>query len=448
MADEQTDSKTEKHKMMAMLSQAEAGYTTVSPQDGKMCANCRWFIPAGAYDPYIDGQALEARCHLVDWYPEPILPTGYSNRWEAKPNAVQTGVQPMAVVVYDQSDIDPETGLVEVERELKQPGVAERFMNLLREAIRQPEPINTFKSLSDKYWVAFYSNNFEDRQKEILTEAAHDRYIRRLKAGLVPMPVLRYRHIPGTEHGQALWIDRIENFMVAVGEYSDDALGHAFSKHYQTTRKRYKNSHGFVANPEKDYVEVDGVGYWKDYNTFEITVSPPHVVANAYTSFDEVNDMPITPQSIAELEAIVGKEKAKEIIDEAGTRSAQLKELGTRYKDFTDPQAAATPTPEQTGVEVVTKNGGELLTDLAESQTAIVKILTASEKRQTAAETVNAGTVKRLETVEKELSDLKALVSLSPRRAAQASETQVDDSAATIAKELLPENGKQDNFWS
>lgn len=72
------------------VGQDEAQYTTLSNTPGQACANCRWF--SASYDA----------CMIVENYPQPILATGHSNRWEATPSdTVEPEPIPVVVVEYE-----------------------------------------------------------------------------------------------------------------------------------------------------------------------------------------------------------------------------------------------------------------------------------------------------------------------------------------------------------
>ena len=66
-----TDKQTNK-AFQGMLTQAETNYVPLSATAGKACANCRWFMNDG--------------CFIVAYgEPEPIIATGYCDRWETSP---------------------------------------------------------------------------------------------------------------------------------------------------------------------------------------------------------------------------------------------------------------------------------------------------------------------------------------------------------------------------
>lgn len=81
----------------AQVSQEDAEYDALGATGERGCANCRWFVRSNA-------------CILVSNYPDPIVPNGISNRWEAK-KVFES--QPLEVVIvgseHEDEDADKAT---------------------------------------------------------------------------------------------------------------------------------------------------------------------------------------------------------------------------------------------------------------------------------------------------------------------------------------------------
>lgn len=402
-----------------ILSQEEAGYVSLSASRGKACANCRFFTPPGT-DWQADGANIDNRCHIVSSWPLPILPTGVCD-WHTELVMEQTEPEPMPVVI-----VEPEIEMDEMERALQKPNVLQRLLKAIKDVISQPEQVGGFKALDDgTHWVAWFSNNFEDREAEILSEKAHDSYIRRLDAGLVPMPELWYWHIPGTAHGKALWVGRIDHMVVAVGEFDDSPLAKAFQAHYAKSKEAV--SHGFKADKSKHFQN----GVWSDYNTFEISPLPLDAAANPFTLFTEA-DM-LSEEKLAALETIIGKEAAAQIVEKSKQWSKEIEPLA-RYKEFADPATLGNPA-DAAAVENLSKNVGPMLLEIAATQgdfVGIIKGIEASFKQQL--DTVLA----QVEAVKQENESLKAQLSLTPRRATQETSTQLSAEEAKALESQLP----------
>lgn len=417
----------EPNKAFIPISQIEAGYTPLAVSATQACSNCRFF--------YQNGEGGFA-CQLIENYPEPIVPNGVCNRWEA---GTMPEPEPLLVeVVGVESTGDAEfrawaNGAIEnidnisqriadgsIEPVSLQPNALERIWEGIQEKIFGKPA--TFKVLPDgKHWVAYYTNNFKDREEEILSEAAHIKYISRLNMGLLPMPELWFWHIPGTKHGKALWVDYVDHIVTAVGEFTDDPIGKAFSEHYRKSRTRYANSHGFYADRAKHYRIVDGVGIWDDYNTFEITVLPTKAAANPFTLFTEIDTMTISPESAAALAGIIGKEHADKIIEEAQKASKEVKDLGVQHKDFTDPATLETPTTDTAAIEALSKNVAPVLLSMAETQGDMAEVQKAFDLRISAIEKAFTNALAerdaRLQALESQNKVLQSELALTPRRA-------------------------------
>ncbi len=135
-------------------------------------------------------------------------------------------------------------------------------------------PFAVFKDqFGDVRWLGVVTNNFEDREKEIFTEAAHKDYIdfidRRQK-----YPELWVWHEPGAKIGQADWAEYSDGFVVMSGivdpEYEEIAN--------RIAEDSVGMSHGFLYKDEKD-----GLIPW--YRSFEVSVLPSSVAANPWTGF-------------------------------------------------------------------------------------------------------------------------------------------------------------------
>jgi hypothetical protein len=86
-----------------LLDQKQVNYLPLSPEPGvKACANCRWFKAASwDNDP--------PECHLVRNYPEPILATGLSDRWESSiPPPTPDISNPLPVMIVPMEDLATE----------------------------------------------------------------------------------------------------------------------------------------------------------------------------------------------------------------------------------------------------------------------------------------------------------------------------------------------------
>lgn len=398
------------------VTQTEAEYVPLSPNmPTKACANCRWFMNDG--------------CFIVEGYPEPIISTGYSNRWEAMPERPADLAEEIAEAVGEAVEtIVDNMPMMSVEMSIDKPK-RKSFVERLRDwAIPKPKDeaaFSVFKGVDGNWhWHAIFTNNFEDREGEILTEKAHDNYIGRLDMGLVPMPVLMAWHTPGTEHGEADVIWRDAHLVHAVGHFDDTPLAQKAIKFYQKNVGKIKMSHGFTA-PEWAF---DGKHY-DDYNTIEITTLPPYAAANPYTSFEELLTMQKarSEEKSRYLAEVVGKENLAAIDAKSGEVNKALEELQVQYKDHSAVVPPVTPdAPTETN-----KALSELITDNITMLSEVIQ-LTKLQSKALADKDAEIKALKsekdtQVSDLQKSIDELRNQVNLPPSRASLSNYTITTD---------------------
>lgn len=251
-------------------------------------------------------------------------------------------------VVTMDTEEDAPTAVVESDTD-EQPGMIEKSIRRLLQIFTpspQEEVVVGFKALGGGWWQATFTNNFQDRHKEILAEEGHDRYIARLDHAIIPMPVLRHWHVAGSEHGKAQWVARAGHMVVAVGRFDDSAMGRAAEKHYQRNPGKYKISHKFLY---PRWAEKEGV--ISDYNAYEISTLPVGTEANPFTGFISIEEdklMPVSKEKQESLRKLFGNEEifseAMKQIEAMEAHGDKVAELGVKFKEFGD-VTPATPVP-------------------------------------------------------------------------------------------------------
>jgi hypothetical protein len=325
-----------------LLDQKQVNYLPLSPEIGvKACANCRWFKPVGRYDD-------TPECHLVDNWPEPILATGLSDRWEGQPapptpdisNPIPVMIVPMADVAIEEMAL-PTTGK----------GLVETIVNVVKNMF-QPTPapaaspkdeaFAVFKAADGKHhWLARFSGKFKDREGEILADKSHDEYVDRVQKGLAPMPELWTWHTKGTRHGQADMVWKAGGFVMALGHFDDTPEAKHAIEFYEKNAGKIKLSHMFHY-PKT--AKQGGVYY--AYNTIEITTLPDGAEAFPYTSFEEFKFMPLSEQQREFIRGVGGDEMLKRA-ESADTKAIAdtktLEALGVESKGLDNFQDASIP---------------------------------------------------------------------------------------------------------
>lgn len=502
-----------------LLSEQEVNYVTLSPKSNKACANCRFFCALGSDEG--DGD-LDNDCLIVeDDAPgaQPILPTGYCDRWEALPTPAEPEPPapiPVTIVPSDDDmsmsmeakasapsspddyayvpdekksstwklqiqdathiadaitamttgfrgndakipasahagvwrrisgainklpDGDTKDNLkkrvsearkeyVEPEKAVNEDGLFMRLWERLQSTLAAPEKeqqaFTVFKGADGKdHWIAWYTNNFKDKDEEILSEKALIEDVTRKDMGLVPMPELWDWHVTGTKSGQADDLFRIGHFNIAIGHYEDTELGRKSAAYDRKHQKDIELSHGFTA---PKWAFKDGI--YEVANTFEISKLPKGKAANQFTYFDEVKEMGLSDAKRSHLEERYGKDFVAQLEAQAEQRGKALEELGVEFKDFATVTPAAVKEQDSTMAEMyleTTKAQGELATLMVAYKKAVDSQL---ETLKAALQNAEQSKQKAIEGYAAEVSELRKMVNAGPRPASQ-------DAATTVSK--------------
>lgn len=295
-------------KGLTKFTQAETNYTVLSLTPGQACVNCRWFNSWGH------------SCNLVEsWYPESIEPTGWCTQWDAVPVRAP---EPIPVIVVESKDLE--------EAEEEEKGVLKTLKTILFDIFigrkdGAEEPIVGFKALDDGTWFGIFSNNFQDKAREIIALKAWEEYAEKVNSGQKSYPALDFWHIDGTEvQGTATDLGVAGNFMWAKGVFNDNEQGRKWKEYYQNNGP-WGMSHEFWFPKSKKSAE--GV-YWEIRSLDKVSVLPPTAAANEYTYFEGELDMPPVSQTQREhLVKALGSELGNKIADKATTKGAQLEDV-------------------------------------------------------------------------------------------------------------------------
>lgn len=332
MADEKTGDllepiigeKVMMHDQAAPFSQSEVNYIPLSTTAGKACANCRFF-------------RCEGVCMVVDDDPARILATGYCDEWRADIPTMIGAQVPMPV-------------MSEGEGEDMSMGMGERVVNAMKglfESLLRREtslPVAGFKDVGENRWLAWYTNNFRDRDHQIFSDVAHTRYVERVQSGTLPYPELWHNHLLGTRYGKADALWKLGHFVVASGTYDDPQQNSLVApfRQWQAKQSRVELSHGYLY-PRKS---LDTSGVYHDYYTYEISTLF-NAPSNPFTSFiGEKRTMSVDDKTKEHLISVLGESAASDVIKQAEAFGKKLEEMGIQYKQAvdTEPQAQADKT--------------------------------------------------------------------------------------------------------
>ena len=297
----------------ARVSAETAEYDPFGAKDGKGCPVCNWFIsPDSCANVYGDICAT-GMCEL--FLPEPV--------WEPEP-------MPVRIV-----------------KELNEESLFSRILDKVKEflGLKTDNKVEGSAHSSPVHPLVFYkdsegnlrffatvSNNFKDRQSEIITSEAHKEYVEWVDRTKDYPKLWLWHSGPQSEWGQVDWVDYADGFYLASGkvhpgkEYIAEAL----------ENQEIGVSHGFVSIPlGKDIVR---------YRDFEISALPLKSAANIWTDFTTKEiDMPFSPEKKAWLKDVAKVDDAVVTAWEASVEglSKSLKDSGVDYKESTEPNFAS-----------------------------------------------------------------------------------------------------------
>lgn len=339
---------SDEHKNMGeyKLDQSEVGYIALSTTPNQACANCRWFM------------ADMGKCHLVKCEPEPILATGWCDRWELR-----------EVEIEEPESEEEDSGMVETVELTEEDSIG--LMRLVKRigALFNPQDggFAVYKGANGKrYWIAKYTNNFKDRDAEFFTDASHEEFVKLTMAGVYPMPELWTYHTRNTRHGVAEVVWKSGAFVFAAGVFDDTPEAvHAFD-FYNRNRGKIKLSHGFYYP-----TTAKKQGVYHKYRTFEISTLPAGAESNPYTDFEEFSHMALSEQ-VRQWIATVGGDsmlKRVETMDKSAIAETDaLKGQGVDYKGADKPIGFAVDDKAFTDLQAKT---AALETELASMKEAV-----------------------------------------------------------------------------
>jgi len=217
----------------------------------------------------------------------------------------------------------------------------------------------TFKqdAQGDWWFIGLYSNKYIDRDEEILSEKAHQKYVEWVKeTGIKPPVILMHmpKHLPGfwyqvmQAHNSGMITTKTLNNLLK-DFYKDYALAETEKVFYANgftgvAAKVYNDKQGWVKNlinyPEKlgmshgfIPMEMDG-NIYNEYRAFEFSVLPLKRAANVYTSIRlmEENEMPLE-KDVQEFLDEIQNGTAEEVDVETQDLSTELEEKGVEFKE-------------------------------------------------------------------------------------------------------------------
>lgn len=210
----------------------------------------------------------------------------------------------------------------------------------------EPEMVVWKDAVGQWRWKGVYSNKFKDRDKEILSEKAHENFAKMIDLEIVPAPELWIWHTPQASIGKAerVWYDKETGLAHSEGIFNpgSEAIAESLS-----TRTDLGMSHGMPIS--KVIRNAEDPSIFDAYVSREVSVLPKSFAANLLTEFsvgqgeelkmsmsddkkkflrevgysDETIDrefaVKATEEPIVEKNDVVIEEKKEEIVEEVKT---------------------------------------------------------------------------------------------------------------------------------
>lgn len=297
------------------ISKDAAGYDPLGGTDKEACANCHWFDSP-------DG------CLLVSG---DVSPTGLSNLWRAVEEYTPTPIQ-VEVTNWGEKSIG------------KAEKIKQWLSNLFVERPSQDAPPVGFRPIymtkevnGQTRATLVFSNNFEDRHKQIIPEVVHTDYIEWAnRTGLYPEFQVWHKGVK-SRWGQADAIVRIDHFTVATGlvDPGHEELAESFANDPNTGV-----SNGYYALYTPNYKE------FMMWYPFEISALPATEAANVWMNDDHIlvdEGYIMKPEFKAILQAKgLNDEFITQMEADIIARGATVEAAGVASKEVAAPPAAPT----------------------------------------------------------------------------------------------------------
>lgn len=141
--------------------------------------------------------------------------------------------------------------------------------------------ITLFKSADGTlYWVGVPTNKYIDKDGDIISDAAHQDFVRALKSNEVPLPELRLWHIP-VAVGKSTWVDYDDRGFLVAG-------GTVFKNYQNLVESIVTNGNdvpGMSHLVPAGMYERDESGTITKYRSIEFSLLPNKKAANGLTTF-------------------------------------------------------------------------------------------------------------------------------------------------------------------
>jgi hypothetical protein len=210
----------------------------------------------------------------------------------------------------------------------------DKFSPEVKEVIQEENKSNSYvfmiwKDTTGKYrWLGINSNNYKDKDEDIISAASHNRFVDRVDNGIDAYPVLKHWHIPNSEWGQADWIAFDNDNGIAM------VSGYVLPGHEIEAEKAMKSkielgmSHGMPGSSIKRDKNDSRVII--EHTSVEVSDLPRIWAANEFTAFSILND-----QS-KEVSEMTIPDNKKQYLRDMGLSDEQIAEIESKNKSIAD----------------------------------------------------------------------------------------------------------------
>ena len=249
----------------------------------------------------------------VDWLPFGITSFSELEQFESAKDAAfeiaeKAHLFPQMVenIMADENIIDKNAAVEKISKEfgafikdktgdISLKGKVSRFGKKLTKMFSLPNTVTPnekgglviWKQGDEHRFLAIYSNNYIDRDVDIISAKSHERFVDMVDSGEYPMPVLRHFHVAGTEWGQVEMVhyDKETGFAVAAGVVLP---GHEHEAQAVMEMEGIAMSHGMLKSTLKRDLNDDRI--ITEHQTIEISDLPLEVASNQLTNFHIIKE--------------------------------------------------------------------------------------------------------------------------------------------------------------
>lgn len=309
----------------------------------------------------------------------------------------------------------------------------------------------------DWRWVGWPSNNFIDRSKDILTEAAHQEYVDWWHKEKPNFPIFTSMHAPGTARTHPVDFVGFENgFVVMSGKLTEQEA--AGLLRVQKEHDLGMSHTGWGVRSAEDPRQI------VMYRTYEVTDLPLEMADNPYTDLAVMSkevDMLTKEQQLAYLADVMGSEElAKEALDaKTAMKQTELKQAGIEQKEVKEEpvaQVEAEPEAEKPAIDLqaIIKAVGEeydiagLNEAFAKMQESVEKVILLEDVIKQQQTTIQKLSGDQDEALAEKLSPPASRYAWSKeKRASQADETKVKDEELEGLQKKQAGIPDDDEYW-